>query len=402
MVIMNILRMLVDLSFYAAFAGLIAAGQGGTGAMGGMLLQSLCFGLSALGGKKRVARLACLLPMALCWVIWRANPVDCILMAPAGAYVIWLVWRGEYALDQERQQRLFTLFWKLALAAILFGFFVGAGEDVTGVTVPYTVMMLVGSVFLMRSLRHEPEIYSGRNYQLVNGAAILAVAVVGYLMSARAVLNGVAAAVGLLYRNIVLPVVYLFLGLLLMVLKLVSGLFRNLELVPVGNEGNNGAGDIDISSLLAETGAPGTLAELVRKMLVVLLICAGALLLALFFRWLNGKTGTPRERIRERELRVNVAEQTPGKETRGSPAVRSIRAQYRKFLKLCVRQGMQLKPDTTSLDVNQFAQGLPGAAEASGEIRGIYLLARYGNKADRETVRKMKNLLDQTRKGSSQ
>ena len=65
MVTMHILRMLADLSFFYALAGLVASRCGGSGAILGMLLQCVCFGLSFLGSNKRWLRLILLLPMAL-------------------------------------------------------------------------------------------------------------------------------------------------------------------------------------------------------------------------------------------------------------------------------------------------------------------------------------------------
>ena len=400
MVTVNMLRMLVDLSFFGAFGGLIAAGQGGTGALWGMLLQSLCFGLSCAAGKRRGLRLACLLPMALCWVGYRGSVADCILMIPTGLYIIWLVWREDYTLDQERQQRLFSLFWKIILPVILFGLALGEGRAVREITIPYTLIMLIGSVFLMRALRHEPEVYSGKTYQLINGGALLLVAAVGYAVSTKQVLEGIAALLKGIYQTAILPVFYLVIGLFMGILQLFSRLFQNLELAPKDSELAEGAGELDISELLKEVDSPGSLAELVRKMVVVLLICAGIALLVLFFRWLNGRYDRGGgERAKESALRLSIAPEERAPAAADSPAVRSIRSQYRKFIRLCIRKGMSFQPDTTSLDIDQYARHLPGPGTVSQQIRSVYLSARYGGRADRESVRAMKSLLARSQKG---
>ena len=59
---------------------------------------------------------------------------------------------------------------------------------------------------------------------------------------------------------------------------------------------------------------------------------------------------------------------------------------------------MDLRQDTTSLDVHQFAGRQPGPGKVSGQIRELYLSARYGGRADRESVRTMKGLLAQAQK----
>ena len=83
MVTMQILRMLADLSFYYTFAGFVAALLGGRGAMLALLVQCVLFGLSYLCRKRRWLRIAVLLPMALCWLLYPAG-ADRLVMIPAG------------------------------------------------------------------------------------------------------------------------------------------------------------------------------------------------------------------------------------------------------------------------------------------------------------------------------
>ena len=149
MVIMNTLRMLADLSFFLTFASFIASSYGGSGVFAGTFLQCLCFGISSAAGDRRFLRLLCLLPIGLCWYLYHDSLANCILLIPPALYILWLVFKGEYILDHNRQSRIFTLFLKIIPLFVIFGFLIGQGTTVTGLTLPYTAATLVSSVFLL-------------------------------------------------------------------------------------------------------------------------------------------------------------------------------------------------------------------------------------------------------------
>ena len=82
MVMVHGMRILTDLSFYYAFASFAAVCYGGQYAVTGLLLQTVCFMLSAALRKKRVLRLAALLPMAAFWLLPNVGMADTLLFLP--------------------------------------------------------------------------------------------------------------------------------------------------------------------------------------------------------------------------------------------------------------------------------------------------------------------------------
>ena len=400
MVMMNLFRMLVDVSFYCAFAGLIARACGGTGAFWGMLIQCLCFGLSHLGGSRRALRMVCLLPMILCWVIhWNAL-ADCILLIPTAVYIVWLVWKNDYVLDCDRQQLLFGVFWKVLAAVVVFGVLLGGIEAITAVTIPYALVMLMCSVLLMRALRHEPKVYCGVRYQITNLSAVVVVVAAAGLLSTKAVLNGCVAALKAAYSTLIQPILEFLLNILLYIIEGIAMLFSWLS-IGKGKLEKEESPQIDLSGANDIFGEEVPLkepSELLRTLGIILLVIAAAVVLVLLFRWMSrrrGAEGFAAEGGEQRETVEAVQRIVKKKET--SP-VRKIRAQYRSFLKWCADTGVQVERSSTSLDVHRQVNLLSGRGAVSQQIRDLYIKARYARIADPNGARTMKQLCDQIKK----
>ena len=229
MIILHLLRMLVDVAFYSAFAGLFAMKAGGQGAFVSMLLICVAYALTSLGGERRCRRMLWLMPMAAAFALPGATGADQWLMLPAVAYVIWLVWQGDYTLSRERQQQIFALFCKAAPVFAILAAIMWSGHEVTEVTLPYGLVLLIASVLLMRSLRHDPSVYLSKRYQMTNLLSVATVAAVAWLVSNEAVVNGAAALLKAFYNRVIWPVIALLLRLLFGLLSLFERLFALLR-----------------------------------------------------------------------------------------------------------------------------------------------------------------------------
>lgn len=400
MVLMNVFRMLVDVSFYCAFAGLAARACGGSGAFWGMLIQCLCFGLSHLGGNRRVLRLVCLLPMALCWVIHRNALADCILLIPTAAYIIWLVWKNDYVLDAERQQLLFGVFWKVLLAAVAFGILLGGIDAITAITIPYALVLLMCSVLLMRALRHEPTVYCRARYQIVNLSAVAVVVAVAGLLSTKAVLNGCVAALKAAYSTVIQPILEFLLNVLLYIIEGIAMLFSWLSLGKKTLEKEEPP-QMDLSGASNIFGEDIPLkepSELLQTLGTVLLVGAAVVVLVLLFRWMNRRRGSETAQTESGEQRGTVEVGQRIVKKKETFPVRKIRAQYRGFLKWCTEAGVQVERSSTSLDVHRQVEVVSGRGVVSEQIRELYIKARYARIADQDGVRTMKQLCDQIKK----
>jgi len=398
MVTMQFLRMLADAAFFYMIAATIAVGYGAGSPFLALSIQSLCFALSSLGGKHRAARLALLLPMGLCWYVCRGSLADSLLLLPVGGYVLWLAWQGDYALSHDRQCSLFTVMVRTAAVFAPVAGLMSGLERVMTITLPLAMVSLVASVLLMRALRHEPRVYCQRKYQLVNLSAVAAAVAAAWLLSAEPVVQSCLQAVGWLYRTFVLPILILLLqgGLLLL-----RGLARLLAFFRL--ELPQGDASVQIESgtaadVLSQWGEAKEPSELLRRAAVGLAALAVIWLTVRFFRWLNRRSWDRQIQTTTPESRSDVPLGRSGSAEREGTPARGIRAQYRKFLKVCAERGVYPERSSTSLDVARQAGRIAGLEELSGPIRELYIRARYGGRSSREDLREMKQLCTRAKK----
>lgn len=400
MVTMHILRMLADLTFFYTIAGLIASRCGGSGAALGLLLQCVCFGLSFLGGDKRLRRLALLLPMLPGWFIYRNSLADCILMLPPALYIVWLVYKGDYELEQGRQRRLFTVFCRIIFPFSLIMTAAGFGADVQSVVLPYAALMLTSSVLLMRSLRHDAVVYCKTSYQLVNLSAVALATAASILLSTKTALAAYKALLKAFYNTLILPVLTLLLNILLQIMFAIEKLLKWLGLTSPELDDVT-IDDEAIDEMLEQINAmeiEAADARGLRTILIVLGIAVVVLILLLFFRWLNQKKGEAAAQAPSGTTRVALSGDGRQEIQKETSPVRAVRNQYRKFLKLCAARGAAPKKYHTSLDMEEKARYALGASAPSGEIRDIYILARYDGTADQDSVRRIKKLYAKAKK----
>ena len=395
MIIMHTLRMLADVSFYYAFAGFFCAKYGGGGAVFlAAAVQCLCYGLSSQGGSSRGKRLVWFLPVILSWLFVTGSAADCLLLVPAAVYMGWLVWKGDYTLSQNRQQRIFAAAWKvLPAAACLFAIF-GGYEPVAGVTIPFSVMMLASSILLMRSLRHDKGVYCQKKYQAVNVAVVAAVLAVSRLMSSSMAMELYRSALQGLYYIIITPFSWLL-------MLLMNGLSEVIHIAK--GEGGRSSGEevvvhlkelAPLDTSQAESILPGS----AKWFFAAAGIAAVILLVFFFFRWLQKKGPVDETAGAGLEIR-QVLERKAAPQNENSSPVRKVRNLYRKYLRQCVSRGVTVKKSTTSMEVHHQVRNLTDVDEKTAEeIRQLYISARYAGQADRESVRNMKALCSQVKK----
>ena len=394
MVIMHGLRSLTELSFYYAFASFIAVCYGSRYALPGLMLLAACYTLSAMLEKRKLLRMAALLPVLLFWLLPDVPLADTLLYFPAAAYLIWQAWHGSYPLDWGRHVELFSVFWKAYALFAVFILLIGMLPELSRASMPIGLIMLVGSVLLMRSLRHEPETYCQKWYQLFNGATVAVVMAAAAFMSTRAFLEACAAAVTGAYNTLVLPVLMMALVGFTYVLKAAAWLIALLNIrLPENPEEpikiqppGSGADMLGLGDLPEEPQG--------EVFLILLCALAAAVLLYFFFRWMVRLGWGEKLQAEAWEERIEADGNAGEKDRKARPgsAVQRVRAQYRKFLKLYVSAGGELDDTHTSLDVEQEAKRRLFAPETVEEMRSIYIRARYGEHAEAQDVSRTKEL----------
>ena len=413
MTVMVLLRIFADLGFYYAFAATASSTLGGRFHFPALLLLSACYAACCrLRERKRRRLVLALAALAL------ALPVpwgDRLAYAPALGYVVCLVRREDCDLSRARQSELFELFIR---AFTLFAFFwcaarfvltptgdMGAGEMIRAATrdflaagVPMAIFAGTATLLFLRSIRHEPAVYLQPGFQAVNAGVVAAVLAACALLTSPPALGLMAWVYGYLLVPVLL-VLFMAVGMALSLLNPLiqllaalarrSGVLEAIEeiMAKIGEFGGffQNAFGIPPAEVLLRSGG---------SLMAALAAALGIYVLRLFLRWLA-------QRWRERAGATDILPSRilPGQagppsrqERRSRSDVERVRQQYRAFLRLCQKEGMDLAPSSTSADIGRDAARVLGPDLPLEEIRELYRRARYQGAASRADAARMRKL----------
>lgn len=413
MVLMTFYRMIVEISFYYSFAGAAAAHFGGNGTVLPALLLSVCYILSEWlenlhheekGRAGNACRYLGLLPAFLWLTVPGISPADRICFLFPLAYLAVVVYRKDFTLSRYCQMDLFSVFWK-AYAAFALVLTIFDAADLLKITVPAALLTAVGSILLLRSLRHGPEVSLRREYQLHSLLCAGFLIAAAWALSRDSVLQIFKVAVAAVWNHLLVPVLTAILVAISVVMTWIFQIFRYL--LTLGHREPQ-----DISEIMQQfTGQGDALAETAsatgtgnmgwQVVFFVIGILALAVIAIAFFRWLLMRSPS----VEESTIQIEKIDHTPPPEAQksgkipGNTPIRRIREQYRSYLKFFIRQGGTHLPSDTTLqlaektleyispgtDLSEHPQNDP-----IRQMREIYLRARYREEIQEADPKQMK------------
>ena len=344
-----------------------APGIGGDGLGGGVTARALTI-------------VCCALPCTI--LLLRPSLWQIIHFIPAWAFYCFSIWSDRVYTDRSEFETRFGFTAKLLIIMIL-GFVVTRrlAEAVTG-AIPYFIAYLLSGVCLMRILRDDGKVSSARNVAVM---LILLVGSIGLTIAQAPKL--VLSVIRFIYQNVIvrilMGIVYLFGAIVYGIVKFFSWLFSLFGAESAGYE-------LEIEAAI--DSLTGEEAEFIERVTprwleiagMVLLAVAVAFVVFLIMRRLIGsrtKEGGARPYTEERELLKKRDIRLLGGLLRPSDPRQAVRWYYRKYLKEGVSKGAVFAKTDTSLSVLQKYS--PFFAESgSGELRELYIKARYQNGRD--------------------
>lgn len=352
MIFMNIVRLLIDISFYFSFAGPIIA----------------CF------FKHHVAMWGFL-----------------IASIPVIFYVFWNMFKKNTFFSWHRQVDIFTAFWKAYLIFAAVFCFIGKHEELLRYSLPCAVIVLCASILFLRMLRHEPEVYLDAEYQRKNMMLISGIILVAGLSSQKFLWYPVSQVFWFLYTNLLVPILTLLAACLGFLIAKGMGLIAKLL---------NWA-EADSQHVLQVLAGQSKLEQKVDTFTrgtnfssafwTALVILAVILCLIFFFRWLNQKW-KPEIHLTDGISMETQTGEISSRKMRESGTVFQVRKQYGKFLKLYQACGNMIKTGDTSQDISQKSSPVFENEDALDEMRNIYICARYDQFASKADVKRMKQI----------
>ncbi len=395
MLTLVLLKYLSDLGFYYAFGGFVAL-LGGAEAP--FLLASL--GLQALAGalsfplrNRGTLRFLPLVLLAGIFFLPDGGWTGWLAVLPPAAYIIYLTTKKLYLPDWSAQVDIFHMFWKVLLGFCVLALLVGCGSQLVAITIPAGLVSLICCVVLLRSLRHDLSVCCTPRFQAMNLAAVAGVILAAILFSSDVFLRGGRMLLAGVYQTVVYPLLLGCVYVLAGVLRAVVWLFSRISFSASGQQESEVT--IDTSGLenVFEGMEAGQNADLFLRVLTALGLILAVVLLVVFFRWLSGRSRRDAVRADSVERRSAVSEKEPLRRRfrASSRPVGQVRAQYRKYLNLCRRRGIELEKSDTSEEIERKTRYVMESEDVRS-LRRLYIAARYNDEATKEDAAEARRL----------
>jgi hypothetical protein len=395
-----ILKILADVGLYYTIAGFFAAlfGASAEPMFLSVPILALCVTLSYCLREKGNLRFAPFVLLLSLLLLPNTGIASLIAALPFAVYAILISAKRLYIPDWTQQVDIFSFFWKIFIVIFVIGLVGQKMQVITSVVIPMAVISGGCSILLMRSLRHEPEVYCEKKYQITNIIAIVLVGIAALLLSSKVFIAACVWLIKALYSYVISPIL---MGLIYVVLGLMQGIAWLASFVKLGfkKPDDENALELNITSAedLFDFEEQADTGNTVEKVFIAIGILILAFIAFKFFKYIMGKKSETNEKPAETvRYRADPRKNSDTKPERGS-AVARVRAQYRRFLKLCKDNGIVPEKSDTTRDINSLCQ-LTFDNELTSELREIYINARYDGAATKEDAANAKKICDEIKK----
>lgn len=406
MSVLSFLGMLSDLSFYYAFAGMIAIAAGGSRIP--VFLSLLLLPIASASaeslfshGKRKVSLLIVVLFSAVDLLVTKGHRPDLVLQVPACCLLLYRTAKQKDTPDADRQRVNLILALCLMLMVLLWCYLAEALAVVFSLGLPLLLVMSLSTLLYVRLCRMPETVLENPRFELLNLGIACAPLLLSLLLTTKPVRTVLAATGSLLWRYLLHPVLSALLYVLSLLLygiaMLLSFLFRgnrvqmpDLPKMP----GNSMTMQQDPQAPLpAENGI--SLAFL-KVLIPAVLFVLGVVLLTRFLN--RGGVKKTQEIVLENEDALPEENRNRKKRQKGSLTARRsegrVRAAYRKYLRWAKGKGMERELSDTSLTIEQKTDALsPDSKRCAEQLRTLYLKARYNGVTSAEDARLAEELV---------
>ena len=335
------------------------------------------------GSKIDLSRIVCcVIPVTL--LLFRPTIWQLVQYIPAWGFLGFSIWTGSLHTGKAEFKDHFGFTGKLLL--LMLPGFISVGRNGTAFNgsafdsaVIYLVVYLMLGICLMRMLREEGKLHRGRTLFM-----LLALFGVSLTLFSLQALDALAAAVGFIYKNIIVNIIFavvfalgaIFYGIAWIFQKIFSLFGGDSELFEVKIDMSGSAEQIFGPQEFTDNGIPAWLVFLGYAVLA-LAVCA---VVFLIFRRLRGRKPSAEKKSLYTEERENIQAEERRREgglLRPKDSRLAVRWYYRKFLKEGTRRGAERGAADTSLAVAEKYAPLFPPPDSAEQLRNVYIGARY-------------------------
>lgn len=401
------LKILTDLCFYTCFSAFFA----GLSGLNGTVLPQLALTAAAAALSRAIWKknpgLPRFVPLLLLAVVF-AIPCETagrVILLPAAAYVLWTVWSVRFDLSYFSSADVFSWECRILPLPALFALVLGEASALEQSSIPYFLVFALGSVLLLRMLRHDEETLRQPRFRLMNLLTPFLLCLVGAAVGSPWFRQAVAAVLKTAWSVISVPLFWVVGGVAAVIAFVIGGLLTRLlagresqaleqmmEMMMQGDE----QGKETLEQVASEP-------DPTRQMIfTALLLVLAAIVTVLLFRALrNRRQPEPTQagsQSRHRAEPLASGEKPLSRLTARTPALQ-VRYWYQQLLKKTRAEGGGL---TASMDTRQQTgvarDVFPEKDGDLSRLRQLYLPARYKEEATAEDAAEAKKLVQQIKK----
>lgn len=305
--------------------------------------------------------------------------------------------------DIEHQRKILKVTLGITAAALFIFFIFGLRDNAILVLIISALIALGTNILLMRSLRHEPEVYGSFRFQALNIGIIAVIMGIVLFLSSESVVNGFILGIKAVYTWIATGIMYAVLFLIRIFGAFFSwlgtlfsgGTQKAPEEQPMVTLDTGGIKEM-FPDMPETTGLPLG----VKIGLIVVAAAIVLLVIYLIFRKLAGKRTGTIAAGKKQSFGTYVRPENKNETVQISTDAQGVRKQYRKYLQYLKKQGQTISTSDTSQDVENASRNYVKDAgwEASEELRRIYLRARYAGESEKGDIERAKRLIGEIKK----
>lgn len=410
------LKILTDLCYFMFAVSSITSKADHSGLLftSPVIVAAAAFVSAMVAEKKPKRRILRLLPVLLCGAafVFTKTAVDYVHTVPMIIYLIIMVWLGNYRVAYSTSLERFFLLLKVLPAVAVLTVVANNAKGFTAVMLPYFFLFLILTVMLLRMLRHSEDVAKDKRFTIMNTLEIGGVCGFGYLLSTGQILTVAKVLFSALMDYIVFPLMNAI-GWVLSLIPRAAGAIAKLFNVKLDTpdigidlsdidfselqtgQGLPDEGDQAVMEFYAEEAAKGG-GDTLKYVAIVIAAIVLIVMTVILFRVLM-RMGRRNDDNQFADFREAITDE-PGEERLGFSARDRVRSCYRKFLRICVREGLDPDLNLNSRQVNQSMVKVLDNPAMDG-LRDVYIRARYSSEEiTEEDVKVAKNMLGLTKK----
>lgn len=326
----------------------------------------------------------------VCWYFAVMSPIIAALPLPLAAvlyalpavYALALLFKQIDFSSLLPNQDIFLWECKLLLLAVALEIGFAGGANWESKSAKWVFLFLSLGVLLLRMSRLGEKYQRDKRFWMWNGIYVAAVLLIVLAGTSDVMLSSALWLVKSLYMYVVVPILLGILYLFSAIIEvIVSGLMLIMPRLELKTRIDSSAVDP-----LAEQLKDAEIKEIPEQFYWVLIgiaLIIAAVVLWKVYKKLTDTAGSGSEKTLGMMTKSRIAKKDrkpgAGKDRDGGKEEHAVRVLYQKFLKLCVKNGIEITPMENSLEIQEKASSVWETQEI-GPLRRIYIKARYSGK----------------------